>query len=266
MPCTTQVFCFRESSSAAHQGLNRFYNNPEFSDLTILAPDGIRIFVHQIVLASCSKRFSDVLEHGESWDAHCIADTGGAWRRGVVRQATAWKVAWRMGGRILSLSCLTVLLSASSPGSAPLLPPLQATCKVRSSLCAASTRRALTQCFASSTQASGLFDPTCHPATIAATCSWLQGPCPLWNCCSLLERQQLPERERATLNSPTTRFPADCFPLVDLSLDCLSYLPCLLFRLPSRRRVSPELYQRHPRLRRGAPPGCALPRAGMREL
>ena len=83
MPCTTQVFCFRESSSAAHQGLNRFYNNPEFSDLTILAPDGIRIFVHQIVLASCSKRFSDVLEHGKCWEAgmdlwchacHCMPD------------------------------------------------------------------------------------------------------------------------------------------------------------------------------------------------
>ena len=126
MPCTTQVFCFRESSSAAHQGLNRFYNNPEFSDLTILAPDGIRIFVHQIVLASCSKRFSDVLEHGESWDAHCIADTGGAWRgRGVVRQATAWKVAWRMGDEF----CRYHASRCCSPRPPPGLPHFSPRCR-----------------------------------------------------------------------------------------------------------------------------------------
>ena len=62
----TQVFSFREKDPALFFGLNRFFNSPEFSDLTILSPDGSKVFVHQIVLASCSKRFSDVLEQGEA--------------------------------------------------------------------------------------------------------------------------------------------------------------------------------------------------------
>ena len=59
----TQVFCYRERS-AIHNGLTRFYSNRLFSDITIVAPDGQKIFVHQVVLASCSKRFADVLEQG----------------------------------------------------------------------------------------------------------------------------------------------------------------------------------------------------------
>ena len=64
MPDAPQVFTFREKEPALFLGLQRFYNSPEFSDLTILTPDGGRVYVHQIVLASCSKRFCDVLEQG----------------------------------------------------------------------------------------------------------------------------------------------------------------------------------------------------------
>ncbi|GAX77190.1 hypothetical protein CEUSTIGMA_g4636.t1 [Chlamydomonas eustigma] len=59
-----KAFCFRETSPAIHFGLQRFYNNPQFSDLTIVAPDGVKVHVHQVVLAACSKRFSDVLDQG----------------------------------------------------------------------------------------------------------------------------------------------------------------------------------------------------------
>eukprot|EP00798_Chlamydomonas_sp_ICE-L_P009810 gene9810-7698_t len=58
-----KVFCYRERSTI-HSGLTRFYSSTKFSDITIVAPDGQKIFVHQVVLASCSKRFADVLEQG----------------------------------------------------------------------------------------------------------------------------------------------------------------------------------------------------------
>lgn len=67
-----RIFCFREDSPAVLLGLQRFYNNQRFSDLTVLAPDGSKIFVHQIVLAACSKRLSDVLEQGPRDPRACM--------------------------------------------------------------------------------------------------------------------------------------------------------------------------------------------------
>ena len=84
-----QVLAFRETEPALFKGLSRYFNSlgkshfdrpdaadavvadvhrfahAEFSDLTVLAPDGNRIYVHQIVLASCSNRFAGVLEQGK---------------------------------------------------------------------------------------------------------------------------------------------------------------------------------------------------------
>ncbi len=60
--------CFREAGPHA---MNRFYNNPQFSDLTVLTPNGERVHVHQVVLASCSRRFADVLSQGLVL-GHCI--------------------------------------------------------------------------------------------------------------------------------------------------------------------------------------------------
>ena len=47
--------------------MTRFYSSTKFSDITIVAPDGQKIFVHQVVLSSCSKRFADVLEQGRTF-------------------------------------------------------------------------------------------------------------------------------------------------------------------------------------------------------
>ncbi|KAG1660366.1 hypothetical protein FOA52_012659 [Chlamydomonas sp. UWO 241] len=60
-----KIFCFREPTAAVVLGLTRYYNSSAFSDLTIVAPDGAKMAVHQVVLASCSRRFRDVLEQGD---------------------------------------------------------------------------------------------------------------------------------------------------------------------------------------------------------
>lgn len=68
LSASAQVLHFREDPDkvpAIVLGLSRFYNSRTFSDLTIITPDGHKVLVHQVVLAACSKRFSDVLESGK---------------------------------------------------------------------------------------------------------------------------------------------------------------------------------------------------------
>lgn len=59
-----KVSVFRDKSVALHTGLARYFNKKVFSDLVIVAPDGRRLYCHQVVLSACSKRCALILEEG----------------------------------------------------------------------------------------------------------------------------------------------------------------------------------------------------------
>jgi hypothetical protein len=46
-------------------GLGKYFNNPLFSDVVVVPPDGRRLHCHQLVLAAGSARFARMLEAGE---------------------------------------------------------------------------------------------------------------------------------------------------------------------------------------------------------
>lgn len=60
-----QVLLHRDRSTVLHPTLGRYYNQALFSDLTVVGPDGNKIYCHQIILATGSKRFAEILEQGE---------------------------------------------------------------------------------------------------------------------------------------------------------------------------------------------------------
>lgn len=45
-------------------GLLGFYDNPVFSDLTVVLPSCKRLKCHQIILAACSRKFAAILASG----------------------------------------------------------------------------------------------------------------------------------------------------------------------------------------------------------
>lgn len=58
------MFLYTDKSTALHGSLRRYFNNPTFSDITVVAPDGLKLAVHQLVLSACSARFASMLEQG----------------------------------------------------------------------------------------------------------------------------------------------------------------------------------------------------------
>jgi hypothetical protein len=59
-----QVHTFRDRSATLNLGLAKYFNQRTFSDLTVVGPDGRKLFCHQVVLSACSKRFANMLEQG----------------------------------------------------------------------------------------------------------------------------------------------------------------------------------------------------------
>lgn len=63
-PRPPQVQLLRHQCSFLHGDLARYFNRPTFSDLSIVSPDGRKIFCHQAVLCAASPRLAQTLEPG----------------------------------------------------------------------------------------------------------------------------------------------------------------------------------------------------------
>lgn len=61
----SQVHLFRDDTRMLQTGLAKYFNNPLFSDVVVVPPDGRRLHCHQLVLATGSARFARMLEAGE---------------------------------------------------------------------------------------------------------------------------------------------------------------------------------------------------------
>ncbi|PNW88053.1 hypothetical protein CHLRE_01g012200v5 [Chlamydomonas reinhardtii] len=62
-----QAFVYRDASARGmYAGLAPHFNDRRLSDIVILRPDGRSIYAHQVVLAACSRKFSNVFGHGEA--------------------------------------------------------------------------------------------------------------------------------------------------------------------------------------------------------
>ncbi|GAX84352.1 hypothetical protein CEUSTIGMA_g11774.t1 [Chlamydomonas eustigma] len=61
----TPVNVYQDSSRSLYLGLEKYHINGHFSDVVVLTPNGKRIKCHQLVLASCSKKFAGALESGD---------------------------------------------------------------------------------------------------------------------------------------------------------------------------------------------------------
>lgn len=57
--------CQLDLTKLVFAGLQQLYNNPLFSDVTIICPDDTQLHCHQCVLASASKQFADLFKSGE---------------------------------------------------------------------------------------------------------------------------------------------------------------------------------------------------------
>ncbi|KAG1658252.1 hypothetical protein FOA52_008512, partial [Chlamydomonas sp. UWO 241] len=56
---------YTDSTRLLHNGLAAYKENGIFSDVAVLSPNGRRIWCHQLVLSSCSKKFAGALESGD---------------------------------------------------------------------------------------------------------------------------------------------------------------------------------------------------------
>ncbi len=59
-----QAQCYIDLARLLVTGTNHFYNNPTFSDITLVCPDGRQLKCHQVILAASSKRLAAVLKQG----------------------------------------------------------------------------------------------------------------------------------------------------------------------------------------------------------
>ncbi|GLI68681.1 hypothetical protein VaNZ11_013167, partial [Volvox africanus] len=59
-----QAQCYIDLARLLVTGTRSFYNNPTFSDITLVCPDGRQLRCHQVILAASSKRLASVLKQG----------------------------------------------------------------------------------------------------------------------------------------------------------------------------------------------------------
>ncbi|GLC72495.1 hypothetical protein PLESTF_001253700 [Pleodorina starrii] len=59
-----QTQCYIDLARLLVTGTRSFYNNPTFSDITLVCPDGRQLRCHQVILAASSKRLASVLKQG----------------------------------------------------------------------------------------------------------------------------------------------------------------------------------------------------------
>lgn len=59
-----QPFTFVDSTRLLQTSLSKYFNQPLFSDITVIGPDNRKLLCHQLVLSAGSVRFANMLESG----------------------------------------------------------------------------------------------------------------------------------------------------------------------------------------------------------
>lgn len=62
--CLQLVQVYHDNTDILFSGVQRYFDNALFSDVTVVTPSGRKLLCHRLVLASCSRRFATILEQG----------------------------------------------------------------------------------------------------------------------------------------------------------------------------------------------------------